>query len=247
LGARSAGVGEASVSISDHWALFNNIAGIAQTNQEVALFSYQNKYAISAFNTFGTGFIQPLPFGTTAISAFRFGDELFNEQKLSLSFADKIGIVALGASVSYIQFSMESVGSRGIVAVDFGGIVSLGKQFLFGAYISNLNQPKISNFENENLPTIMKVGFSYLPLDGLMLNAELEKDLDFEERFKSGIEYRFYKQFYARTGFQTEPFVASFGLGFRPKKITVDYAYSSHSNLGDIHELSIGYLFHKKP
>jgi len=247
LGARSAAMGESSVSISDHWAVFNNVAGIAEIKAPSALFSYQNKYAISALSTFGAAFIQPLSFGTAGISAYRFGDDLFSEQKLSLSFADKIGFVSLGTTLNYVQFRIEGIGSKGLISIDFGGVVSFGERFFFGAYISNINQARIVSFENENLPTIMKVGFSYLPVDGLMLNAEIEKDLDFKERFKTGVEYKFYKQFYARTGFHTQPFSASFGLGFRPKKITIDYTFSNNPNLGDIHELSVAYLFQKKP
>ena len=92
----------------------------------------------------------------------------------------------------------------------------------------------------------MRAGFSYQPIDALLISLEIEKDLDFDERIGIGLEYRFYKQFYIRTGFQTDPFWASFGLGFRPGKIKVDYAYGTNSGLGDIHELSVAYSFQNK-
>ncbi len=246
LGARSAALGEASISISDQWAIFNNVAGISEERSSSVLFTYQNRYNTSAFNAFGAALIKPLSFGVTGMSAYRFGDDLFSEQKLSLSFADKIGIVSLGSSINYVQYKIETAGSRGLLSFDFGGIVSFGDQLYFGAYISNINQAKVSNFENENLPTIMKAGITYNPIQTLMINVEIEKDLDFEEQFKTGIEYKFYKEFYARTGFHTQPFHSSFGLGFRPKKILVDYAFSNNSSTGDIHELSVVYLIGMK-
>lgn len=242
LGARSMALGEASASISDQWAIFNNVAGIGEEESTSALFSYQNRYATSALSSFSAAFIKPLSFGVTGISAYKFGDNLFSEQKLSLSFADKIGIVALGSSINYVQYRIQGVGSKGLVSIDFGGIVSFGEQLNFGAFISNINQARVSNFENENLPTIMRAGITYQPIESLMINVEIEKDLDFTEQFKTGIEYKFYKQFYARTGFRTQPFHSSFGLGFRPKKILVDYAFSNNSSIGDIHELSVAYL-----
>ncbi len=241
MGARSSSLGGATVSIADEWAVFNNVAGLGDQRATSALISYQNKYGIASFNTFGAALIKPLSFGVSALSAYKFGDDLFSEQKLAFSFADQIGIVSLGTAINYIQYKIADVGSRGLFSIDFGGIVSFGDLFHFGAFISNINQAMVSNFENENLPTIMRAGFSYYPLERIVFNVEIRKDLDFDEQFRTGIEYNFFKKFYARTGFSTQPFHSSFGLGFRPNKVLVDYAFSSNSNLGDVHEISVIY------
>ena len=117
-------MGETTVSISDPWAVFINSAGIADVNSGMAMFSYQNKYATAGLNTFGAAYIQPLSFGTGGLSVYRFGDDLFNEQKVGLSFADKIGIVSLGSTLNYIQYQIEGLGSKGLFSIDFGGLVS---------------------------------------------------------------------------------------------------------------------------
>lgn len=238
-------MGGASISIEDVWAVFNNPAGINQVKSETALFSYRNRYSISQLSSIGAAYIQPLQFGHVGLNAFRFGDDLFSEQKAGIVFSDRMGIVALGGGVNYVQFNIEGLGSRGFLTLDFGGIVSFQDRFFIGAHISNINQGKVSKSEGEKLPTIMRIGFSYRPISGLLMNVEVEKDLDFDEILKLGIEYNFYKQFFARTGILTEPFQARFGLGFRPKKFLIDYAYGSDPRLGNIHEISVGYLFRK--
>lgn len=245
-GARSVGMATASVTLEDGWSVFNNPAGIGAVESPTALIGYQNRYGLSSLNSFSAAYVQPFNFGSGAITAWRFGDDLFSEQKLGLAFGDRIGIVALGGMVNYIQMRIEGLGTKGVVAVEFGGIVTFGENFSFGAHISNINQAKISDFENEKLPTVMKAGLSYRPFESLMINAEVEKDLDFEEVIKVGLEYNFYKQFYARTGFLTEPFQAHFGLGFKPNRFVIDYAFGNNSTLGDIHELSVAYAFQKK-
>lgn len=247
LGARSAGLATASVTISDSWSMFNNIAGITEVDGPTSALSYQNRFSVSALNTMGAAFIQPTSFGHLGISLFRFGDELFNEQKIGFAFADEIGIVSLGFGVNYLQINIEGVGRRAILPIEFGGIATLHEKFVIGAHITNINQAKVSRTNNERLPTIMKMGLSYRPLSNLMMNVELEKDLDFEEVFKAAFEYNFVKQFYARTGFRTAPFIATFGLGFDSSKFLVDYAYSNDSRIGDIHELSVVYQFRRSP
>ncbi|MEQ9423464.1 MAG: hypothetical protein RJQ09_03525 [Cyclobacteriaceae bacterium] len=245
LGARSTAMGSASLTIQDEWAVFNNAAGLADVEASAGLISYQNRYNISALNVLGAGYVHNLPFGTAGISAFRFGDDLFNEQKLGLSFGNKLGIVSLGATLNYAQINIEGFGRRGFAFFDFGGIVEFSKALFFSANISNINQARVSKAENDRQPTVMRAGISYRPIDGLMLNGEIEKDLDFKEVFKAGFEYQFYRQFLVRTGFKTEPFNASFGLGFRPGKFDVGYAYSNDPNIGSSHELSVALIFNQ--
>ena len=149
-------------------------------------FSYQNRFAIAGLSNVGAGIVTPLSFGVAGISAFRFGDDLFSEQRVGLSFASNVGFVSLGSSVNYIQYRIADLRSRQLFSVDFGGLVSISDNIRFGAFITNVNQANISSFENERLPTIIRIGLSYLPIEQLMLNLELQKDLDFEEQLKFG-------------------------------------------------------------
>jgi len=239
LGSRANAMGNASVTLEDGWSMFNNIGALARIEETKAVVTYQNKYGIPQFNTFGGGFVKPMFNGVVGLGVFRFGDDIFNEQKINLGFSNP----SLGLNVNYLQYNIEGVGSRGVLMLDFGGLATITEEFVFGAQVTNINQAKLSPFTGEKVPTIMTAGLSYRPSQSLMLNAEVEKDLDFDAYFKFGLEYEIIKRLNMRTGLVTEPFESSFGIGFKPSAFDIDYAFRNNPDLGDIHELSIAYRF----
>ncbi|MFY0651754.1 MAG: hypothetical protein JXQ96_06955 [Cyclobacteriaceae bacterium] len=243
LGARANAMGNASVTLADGWSMFNNIGGLARVENTMAFFTYQNKYGIPEFKTMGGGFAKPLLNGVAGVGVFRFGGDFYNEQKINLGFSNQFGFTSLGLNVNYLQYNIEGQGSKGMVMLDFGGLATITEQLVFGAQITNINQAELSSFSGEKVPTVMTAGLSYRPSEGLMLNAEVEKDLDFDAYFKIGLEYEVIEKLTIRTGLVTEPFESAFGIGFAPSAFDADYAFRNNPNLGDIHELSITYRF----
>ncbi|MDW3210792.1 MAG: hypothetical protein R8N23_13030 [Reichenbachiella sp.] len=243
MGARSAAIGGSSITLGDEWALFNNIGGLAHFQEKSIFTSFKNKYGISEFTSLALGGTYPVLGGTAGLGMFRFGDDLYNEQRLNLGFSNQFGIVSLGLNVSYYQLNIEGAGSRKTAMIDFGGRAQLTEQLFFGAHVSNLNQAKLSTISDERIPTIMKTGLSYRPSQDLMINTEVEKEIDQEAVLKLGLEYKILDNLSLRTGFNTKPFESSFGLGFYPGKLKADYSYNNNPDLGGIHEISIGYIF----
>ncbi|MEP2025364.1 MAG: hypothetical protein ABJH98_08735 [Reichenbachiella sp.] len=242
MGARSAAIGGTSVTLGDEWSLFNNIGGLANFQEKAIFTSFKNKYGISEFTSLALGAAYPILGGTAGLGMFRFGDDLYNEQRLNLGFSNQFGIVSLGLNVSYYQLNIEGAGSRKTAMIDFGGRAELTEQLYFGAHVSNLNQAKLSTVTDERIPTIMKTGLSYRPSMDLMLNAEVEKEVDKDAVLRLGLEYKILENLSLRTGFKTKPFESSFGLGFYPGKLKADYSYNNNPDLGGIHEISIGYI-----
>ena len=89
----------------------------------------------------------------------------------------------------------------------------------------------------------MQGGLSYRPGNELILNLEVEKDLDFDEMVKAGIEYEIVATVFIRTGISTRPFLGTFGIGFHPENFKFDYGFANEHILGNIHELSLSYSF----
>ncbi len=247
ISARNAAMGGASATISDAYSAFHNVGALGGFDEGItALAGYQRRYGLAELSLFGFGLTAPTEYGTFALTANRFGNsDLYNEQRLGLAFSNTIGFVSLGAAINYIQYSIETAGTRPLISIDFGGKVTLSEQLSFGAYIRNLNQAQVQEFTDERLPTSLVFGFSYRPTDLLMLNAELDKDLEFDEIFKIGLEYQVVNNIFLRTGLQTAPFHGSFGVGFAPRRLAFDYAYLTNNNLGDRHELSLTYRISK--
>ncbi len=246
LGAKSMGLGNANSSISDNWSVFNNPSGISSENNTSAFFTAKNQYGITALTSIGAGIIRPINIGAIGISAYRFGDDLHHQQYLSLTYANEFGIGQLGLRLNYYEVFIEGFGNKALITVDFGGIVDLSEQLSIGAYIRNISRARLSEFEDERLPTILNVGISFWPDKKLMVNVDLEKDIEFDPRLKVGLEYLFFPKFRFRTGINTAPFNNFFGLGFTTWKVGIDYAIQVDYTLGTSHQLSLNYHLSKK-
>ncbi len=243
FGARNSGVGGASVTLGDHYSLFNNVGGLGRVENHHVFGGYQNRFGITEFQVIGAGAIYHSEIGNAGVGFYKFGDDLFSQQRFHLAIGNKFQLVSLGIGADLIQYNISSVGTKRAIALEFGGIAEITPQLFFGAHIFNLNQVDLVKETGEKVPTVMKGGLSYRPNEELYINVEVEKDLDFDEIIKAGIEYQVVENVFVRTGISTQPFLSAFGAGFHPKKLRFDYAYTNDSNLGAIHEVSLAYSF----
>ncbi len=237
LGARSAGLGGTSSTLVDGWSIFNNIGALGALEQSSGMLSYQNRYDISAFQVVGGGYVQHTRPFNAGVSFFRFGDDLFNQQKMSLAIGNSFDQVSLGLGVSFVQYSIESLGNQQAIVLEFGGLAALTEELTLGAHAYNITQSRLS--DEETLPTVLKAGLAYTPTSDLLISVEVQKDLDFDAILRAGLEYEIVKHVWIRTGFGTEPFKSAFGAGWQWKSFVIDYAFNDQTDLGAIHEFSL--------
>jgi hypothetical protein len=243
MGSRANGMGYSSSALFDEWGIFNNIAGIAKIESTTASFAYDLRPSLVGANRTAALILHPLTLGVVGIGAYRFGDDLYNEHILSAGFSNTFGIASLGLKVNYIQYQTEGFGTKGVVSVNFGGIAQLTPILAVGAYITNINQPNLNDFEK--LPTRLAAGISLTPTEKIIITTELEKDLEYEPTWKAGMEYKFHSKFSARTGYNLNPNTAFFGLGFKTNKFNIDYALQHNVLVNLSHQASITYQFNK--
>jgi len=244
IGARANGIGYASSTLFDTWSVFNNIAGTSKLEKLSVAFTYDAHPSLTGANRTAACFALPIKFGVFSAGAYRFGDDLYNEQVLSAGFGNQFGLASLGAQVNYIQYRTEGFGSKGVWSLSMGGIAELTPHISIGAYIQNINQPKISEFEK--LPTKLVSGISFKPIDKVFIATEIEKDLEYDATWKAGREYKFHKKFCARTGYNINPNAAFFGLGFFTNKFIIDYALQHNNLFGLSHQAALTYRFVSK-
>lgn len=242
MGARNASLGSTGLTTSDHWSLFYNIAGLAQLESNAAFASYRNRYNLAELQTISAGYVHKVNEFGVGIGVFRFGGDLFSEQKVSVAIGHKLDRISLGVGLDYIQYDISSVGTKSVMIFQFGGIAQITDELSFGAHIFNLNQAELVSEGNEKVPTVMRAGLSFQPNDDLILALETEKDLGFEEVIKVGVEYRVIQNVFVRTGLKTEPFSGVGGFGFEFKNCQIDYAFANDNQLGSIHEVSFSCL-----
>ncbi|MFN0048807.1 MAG: hypothetical protein ACKVOU_06775, partial [Cytophagales bacterium] len=177
------------------------------------------------------------------LGLYRFGNDLYNETRLSLGYAHNIMGVNLGLQAEYVQVAISEWGSKGNLVINFGGQVQIINNLRFGAHIYNINQAKIATYQDERIPTIMKAGVSYIPIKRLSLNAEVEKDIEKPLKVKAGVEYGVIEKLYFRTGINVNPVKYYFGAAFITKSLAIGYAISIHEQLGLSHAFSVGFIF----
>jgi hypothetical protein len=244
IGARPNGIGYASSTLFDTWGIFNNMAGTAKLENPIAACAYDLHPSLPGANRMAAVFALPLQVGVIGAGAYRFGDDLYNEHVLTAGFSNRFGLAALGAQLNYIQYRTEGFGSKGVWSINFGGIAEITPHLSVGAYVININQPSIS--KEDKLPTKLVAGIGFKPTEKVFLAAEIEKDLDYDPIWKMGLEYKFHPKFYGRTGYNINPNIAYFGLGFKAKKLVLDYALQ-HSNAFNLsHQASVAYQFASK-
>lgn len=244
-GARSMGMANAHVTLEDGWSVFNNIGALGRLPSTQAFFSYDHRLGIQELTTLAAGAAVVRDFGVFGLSLSQYGSTLFNQQNIGIGFSNTLGIGSFGFKVNYFQTNIEGFGRSGSPLLEFGGVAALGSNLFFGAHVYNFTRSKFSKAGSDYLPTVIKAGLSYRPVDKLLINVEAEKEIILLPQFKMGIEYNLLNKFWARSGIHTHPSNLFFGMGFKPKRYHIDYALSQNYRLGYTHHFSFNYILEK--
>ncbi|MEE9224782.1 MAG: hypothetical protein V3U68_01110 [Bacteroidota bacterium] len=245
IGARVAGIGGAFVGVArDAWSTFRNPCGLSQlgtrelsVSHSPALFGLR-ELAFGAFV-----YAHPTRVGFFALSASRFGFELYNETTVSVSYSNSYHrTVALGFTLRYHHLEIERYGSAVAFGFDAGILIGLSEQLHAGFFVRNINAPTIG-LAKERLPQVYSTGISYMPVNRLIILVDLEKDVRFPASVKAGVEYRPLEFLAFRTGLATVPSRGTAGVGIQYSRFAFDYAVQAHPELGLTHQFSVSVSF----
>lgn len=246
FGPRAMGTGHISALHADAWSNFNNIGAIGWLKQNTIGIGYENRYNLGSFTQTAFGAALPMNrFGVIGVSASRFGGDLFNQTRAQLGWAKAFGIASIGIQAQWYQVNATDFPTQHRLLFNFGGLARLTPKVQFGASISNLNQAKASDFQDERIPTIVRGGISYLPNKKVKLMAEVQKDLEQKAVVKGGVEYELVEKLWLRTGFTSQTQLACGGIGFEWRQLQFNYGVSHHPQLGWSHALGINFSFGK--
>ncbi len=246
IGGRALGLANASATLGDEWSLLNNVGGLCKVRTTATAIAYEAKPSLIGANRMAAVVVLPTKIGSGGFGVFRFGDALYSEQIISAGFANEFGNTALGLKVNYIQYRVLGFGTKTAVSINIGGITQLTSKLSIGAYIINLNQPKLSTIDGEKLPTHLVAGINFKASSQVSLFAEVDKDLDYSPTIKGAMEYQIHKKVFARTGFNLHPQAAFFGMGFITSQLKIDYAIQYSQELNSAIQVSIIYQFNKQ-
>ena len=161
-----------------------------------------------------------------------FGIDAFNEQLIGVAYGRKLlDILSIGAQFDYVQVRIPRYGKKSTFTAELGLISKPSDRVIVGFHVYNIFD--IEWVESETLPTVFTLGVRYEPTDKVMVMGEVEKVSDFRENFKVGVGYQIHPQFDVRIGFNTNPSLISFGIGYRLNNgFSFDMATTVHRDLG---------------
>ena len=244
-GGRSAGMGLSSATVCDFWSVNNNQAGMAFYDKTGAGIYFENRFLIKEMGTQTGAFTLKTKYGILGATVVYSGDAKYSNTKAGLAYALKFGNhFSAGIQLDYIGTKLgEEYGKRNNITFDAGIMVKITDQLTFGAHTFNPMHVKLSDYNNERIPTTLNAGFGFTFSDKLLLTAEAYKNSDFPMELRTGAEYKLGNVAFARIGLSTNPARYTFGFGIAMKNLTFDLSSSVHSQLGYSPQVSIQYAF----
>ncbi|CAG0965254.1 MAG: hypothetical protein HND27_03840 [Bacteroidetes bacterium] len=243
LGARSLGMGGASVSLSDFWSTENNQAGLGFLKDVGGGLYYENRFGIKEMSIKAGAFAYPLKSGALGISVSSYGFNLYNENKAGISYGQRFSEkFSAGIQLNYVSTQLgENYGKRQSFTGAVGIMAKLSNELTLAAHLYNPTRTKLSDYNNEKIPTIMRIGLMYTFSEKVILTADVDKNIYEKPIVKSGIEYHPIPILYFRMGIATNPTQNNFGVGIQTKELRIDIATGYHSKLGFSPAVSLAY------
>lgn len=247
FGARSAGLANASVTLSDVWSAHHNQAGLGWIKKATAGVAYENRFLIPELGMSGAVLALPLTSnkGTFGLSIRKFGYSQYNESKIGLGFGRSFGDhLSIGMQLNYQNVQFASLyGSKSAFTIEVGAIYKLTPNLTIGAHVYNPSRTRLSELDQDRLPAVMRLGMRYQFSSRVFIALETEKDSYNKPVVKAGIEYLAGEILFLRAGVGTQPMSTSFGFGLKMKKLQLDMAGNFHPVLGFTPQAAISYQF----
>lgn len=243
-GARAGGLGGAYVGVSrDVWGVFYNPAGLSYLKStQVGIYYSPQPFGIPELAYGTASVVVPTGLGSFGVSFQRYGFELYREITGTLSYANTLFDIGVGGNVHYHSLSIQNYGSATTMTLDLAAFVSVVQDIDWGIMVKNLTASTIGTSE-EKLPQAFSTGFSYRPIEQLVLALDYEKETKFDATLHVGAEYRVIDAVFMRIGFSEIPSQYAGGIGLHYSQLTFDYAMTTHKELGLTHQFSLQYVW----
>ena len=240
-GSRAVAMGGSLVAATNNpWSAFTNPATLKSLEERTLSLLYAPQlFELRELSFSAVAFVEPTSFGTFGVSASRFGFELYKETRLGLSYSDAVAdFFSLGVTVNYFGLAIKNYGSAGTIGVDLGGVLDVSDQVRWGFAAFNVTGARIGAAK-EKLPQVFSTGLTYTPIPEATIAASIMKDVRYDAELRIGIEYMLMDLVALRAGSTNDPNTVNAGVGIHYAFAELDYAFSSHSELGISHQFSL--------
>lgn len=245
-GAQSAAMGNSSVMMGGLWAAYNNQAGILDVDGIKAGAYYHNRFFVDGLSDQGLVAVYGQGNRAFALDMSFFGRSDFARDRIGLAYAMRLSPkVDMGVQLNYHNTRIGGLDQQrsGLLTAELGIITHLTEKLDLGVHIFNPSQSKLSDFADERLGTVMRLGAGYAFNDKARLVSEISKDIEQPTIVRAGLEYQVVPVLVLRAGLSNEPTTSSFGAGLRFDQLDIDFAATYHHALGYSTQISLAYSF----
>jgi len=238
-GARASGMAVQGINLPSPYSALTNPATLAETSV-ISIFSgVEERMNLAAFRTVAAGVVLPIQehFGGS-IAFARMGNAVYNEQVFSVGIAHSLEGVQLGVRTELLQYLAQDVDSRAVPLIHFGVTTQLTEELNLGALVTNVFQAGFDGDFFRQVPSAVAIALKYNILSSLKILVEVEKESIQATAFGLGLEYFPTEHLALRTGFQNNPRLIAFGMGYRMENIWFDYAFQLNGLPGNVHQVS---------
>ena len=246
-GGRQAGLGGASVGVSDLWSASNNQAGMAFFQLPAVGVYFTNAYFLEHLNTKAIAATMPFKNGAFGVTANYFGYTYHNEITAGLSYAQRFGnVISAAVQLDYLhlgQGGYADLPNKNAVSFEVSLMGKITKNLMVGAHVFNPVNVKYNEYAI--IPACYRLGLGWFPVKEVLVAAEIAMQTNEKESIKCGVEYTPLKMLSLRTGFSSAPQLWDFGIGLNLKDFTIDLTPTWDMTLGWSTHASVSYQFNK--
>jgi len=242
-GALSTSLGGIKAVLSGSDAVLNNFSLITDQTDLGIILSSSRRFNISELSTVALGVHLPVSkFGHFGVELYSFGFDAYSEQLVSLKYARKLmKNFSVSTSFGLQSVQVEGSGSAHKLAFSLGMSGNLYDNLSWGVFVSNPERQSLN--ENTDLVTSLAFGLSYEVSEKVSFYSEVEKQLEEDIAFRTGLDYSIFRNFNLRFGYNTLP--GQINLGFSLlilDSISFESAIAYDSLLGITPVVSFNYL-----
>lgn len=223
---------------NDPLSFTGNQAALAQTKQAgIGVFG-ERRFMLNETSNYTFAAAVPTRLGNFGLNLNYAGFSNFNENKIGVAYGRKLGkLVDIGVQFNYYGYRIPVYGNASTVNFEIGVMMHLSEKLNAGVHVyspvgGKLAGTNSSTKDEEKLASVYKIGMGYDASENFFISGEIVKEEDKAVNVVAGLQYRFAKQFFAKTGFISESGTAYAGAGVGFKNLRVDISSSYHPQLG---------------
>ncbi|MGB4844975.1 MAG: hypothetical protein WBP16_10950 [Ferruginibacter sp.] len=218
---------------NDPLSFTGNQAALAQSkNAGVGVFG-ERRFMLNETSAYTLATSLPTRLGNFGIQLNYAGFKNFNENKIGLAYARKLGkLVDVGVQFNYYSYRIPAYGNASTINFEIGAMLHLTDKLNAGVHVYNPVGGKLGKDSEEKLASAYKIGLGYDASEKFFISAEIIKEEDNPVNVIAGLQYQFAKQFFAKAGFISESSTAYAGAGVAWKSLRLDVSSSYHPQLG---------------